>query len=454
MSGELQTYKKDEFNYVYTKAVERKEFAKELEEIYNKHYKLNYEQDGFRKGEVPFSVAILNSKLSSSILKTVAMVDRQIFVEEIIKHVSDIGSIYDIKDGADQTNFEAFDLSLGEPVIFQLNVELASFVESVDYKEAKVDEGIIKTKPSTEKEVAALFKEYKKVKQQQNNATKTSNVDSVFDNGKDKEELTFNLAQKFGEEDSPLKVQTHSEITELVMGKKIGDHFSYSLTGKDGSKLDVTATINDIYRIKELKDDEFIEMLKEQSNVPEDQKQDLNIDKVKTMFKDHLKTVYEDNYTEEVRSLTFASLNSLTKGIHYNENEINNLKNQFTVQVQKIADQEKVSFADYVIKHIGSQKLMDDYVDASQRARVLQAAIYRKIGKDMGLTPTYMQLESFVKTFLFKLDPRQPMSDELTQQVTQQVTQVLSEPLNRQRVIESWASVKAEDMITEQNGLF
>jgi isopentenyldiphosphate isomerase len=225
------------------------------------------------------------------------------------------------------------------------------------------------------------------------------------------------------------------------------------LTGKDGSKLDVKATITDIYRIKELKDDEFIEMLKDQSNVPEEQKEGLDIDKVKVMFKEHLEKIYQDNYTEEVRSLTFAALNNLTEGIHYNENEITNLKNQFTVQVQKMADQEKTSFADYVIKNFGSQKLMEDYVDASQRARVLQAAIYRKIGKEMGLVPTYMQLESFVKTFLFKFDPTQLMDDALVQQVNQQVTQVLAEPLNRQRIIESWASVKAEDMINDQIGL-
>jgi hypothetical protein len=59
-----------------------------------------------------------------------------------------------------------------------------------------------------------------------------------------------------------------------------------------------------------------------------------------------------------------------------------------------------------------------------------------------------------VKTFLFKIDVQQEMDPGLTQQVNQQVTQVLSEPLNRQRIVESWASVKAEDMISEQIGLF
>lgn len=454
MTGELQVFKKDDFNYVYTKTADRKEVAKEIETIYEKHYKNNYEQDGFRKGEVPFNVAVLNPKLSSSILKTVALIDRQIFVEEIIKSVSDIGSIYDITDGADQTSFEKFDLSLTEPVILQLNVELASYVDNVDYKGmAKIDREIIKSKPSTEKELNALFKEYKKVKQQQNKATKTSYVDLVFDDGKDKEELTFNLAQKFTEADEPLKVQTHSEISALAMGKKIGDEFKYALTGKDGSKLDVTASITDIYRIKELSDEEFIDMLKEQGSIPAEQKQDLDIEKVREMFKEHLDTVYNDNFNEEVRSLTFAALNQVTEGIHYNEVEITNLKNQFTVQVQKMADQEGMPFAEYVIKNFGSQKLMEDYVDASQRARVLQAAIYRKIGKEMRLAPTYMQLEAFVKTFLFRIDPTQDMDEGLVQQINQQVTQVLSEPLNRQRVIESWASVKAEDMINDQVGL-
>ena len=67
-----------------------------------------------------------------------------------------------------------------------------------------------------------------------------------------------------------------------------------------------------------------------------------------------------------------------------------------------MADQEGMPFAEYVIKNFGNQKLMEDYVDASQRARVLQAAIYRKIGKEMRLAPTYMQLEAFVKTFPFQ----------------------------------------------------
>ena len=450
---EIQVFKKDDFNYVYTKSIERKELAKEIETIYEKHYKDNYEQNGFRKGEVPFNIAVLNPNLSSSILKTVILVDRQIFVEEIIKKVSDIGSIYDITDGADQTNFEKFDLSLEEPVILQLNVELASYVDSVDYKEVKVDKEIIKTKPSTEKELDALFKEYKKVKQQQNKATKTSYVDLVFSDGKDKEKLTFNLAQKFKENDEPLKVQTHAEISALTMGKKIGDEFKYALTGKDGSKLEVTSTITDIYRIKELSDEEFVDMLKEQGSIPAEQKKDLDIEKVRKMFKEHLDAVYNDNFSEEVRSLTFAALNKATEGIHYNEVEITNLKNQFTVQVQKMADQEGMSVTDYINKNFGSQKLMEDYVDASQRARVLQAAIYRKIGKEMKFTPTYMQLEAFVKTFLFRMDPTKDVDKTMAQQINQQVTQVLSEPLNRQRVIESWASVKAEDMINDQIGL-
>jgi hypothetical protein len=454
MTGELQVYKKDTFNYVYTKTRERKDFARELEEIYNKHYKKNYEQDGFRKGEVPFNVAVLNGKLSSSVLKTVALTNRQIFIEEIIKNVSDEGSIYDIKEGADQTNFGELDLSSEEPIVFQLDVELASFVDKVNYKEVKVDPETIKSKRLTEKEMVDVFKEYKKIKQKQNKATKTSYVDLVFDDGKDKEELTFNLAQKFTESDEPLKTQTHKEIVELTIGKKVGDEFPYALTGKDGSKLDINASIRDIYRIKELKDEEFVEMLKEQDSIPEEQKQDLNIDKIKIMFNNHLESIYQENFTEEIRSLTFAALNNATEGIHYNENEINNLKNQFIVQVQKMADKEGLSFVDYVTKNFGNQRLMEDYIDASQRTRVLQAAIYRKIGKDEGYVPTYMQLEAFVKTFLFKIDVQQEMDPGLTQQVNQQVTQVLSEPLNRQRIVESWASVKAEDMISEQIGLF
>ena len=39
-----------------------------------------------------------------------------------------------------------------------------------------------------------------------------------------------------------------------------------------GSKLDVTASITDIYRIKELSDEEFIDMLKEQGSIPAEQK--------------------------------------------------------------------------------------------------------------------------------------------------------------------------------------
>jgi len=225
------------------------------------------------------------------------------------------------------------------------------------------------------------------------------------------------------------------------------------LSGKDGSKLEVTAKIKDIYRIKTLSDDEFVEMLKESGNVPAKDKEDLDIVKVREIFKNHLDSVYKDNYEEEVRSLTFAALNNVTEGIHYNENEIQNLKNQFAVQVQKVADQEGTPYADYVIKNFGSRKLMEDYVDASQRARVLQAAIYRSIGKDMNLKPTYMQLEAFVKIFLFKIKPNEKIDDALALQINEQVTTVLSEPLNRQRVIESWASVVAEDTVNEKIGL-
>jgi len=174
MVNELQKFQKDQFNYVFTKTLVRKDFAKEMEEIYSKHFKANYEQDGFRKGEVPFSLASLNPKLSASILKTVALVNRQIFVEEIVKELSEIGSIYDITDGEDQTSFEKFDLSSEEPVVLQLNVELASYVDKVNYKDVTVDKDVIKTKPAGEKELNELFKEYKKVKEQQNKATKTS----------------------------------------------------------------------------------------------------------------------------------------------------------------------------------------------------------------------------------------------------------------------------------------
>lgn len=451
MTTDLQRVEVDKFHYVFTKSLLRNEFAKELEQIYDKHYKPNYEQDGFRKGEVPFQLAILNAKLSSSLLKTVAIIDRQIFVEEIIKETSDIGSIYDIVDGEAQTNFEAFDLSSEQPVVFQLTVELASYVESVNYKEVKVDRDIIKSKQPTEKDFQEMFKEYKKVKEAQNKATKTSYVQIAFSDGKDEDELTFNLGQKFTEEDDALKVQTHKEVTELVMGKSVGDEFKYSIMGKDGSKLDVTAKVKDVYRIKTLSDDEFVEMVKE--NTTNKEKDSLDIDKVKVVFRDHLDSVYNDNFQNEVRSLTFASLNKLTTGIHYNENELNNLKNQFVVQVQKVASEEGTPYEEYIIKNFGTRKLMEDYVDASQRARVLQAAMYRKIGKDMNLKPTYMQLEAFVKVFLFKINPNEKVDDAMATQINEQVTTVLAEPLNRQRVIESWASVKAEDTVTELVGL-
>lgn len=449
----VQKFQKDQFNYVFTKTLDRNNFAKEMEEIYNKHYKTNYEQDGFRKGEVPFSLASLNAKLSSSILKTVVLVNRQIFVEEIVKEMSDIGSIYDIVDGEEQTSFEKFDLSSPEAIVLQLNVELASYVDSVRYKEVSVDREAIKTKPVTDKTLEDLFKEYKKVKEAQNKATKTSYVEIVLDDGKDNEKLTFNLGQKFSETDQPLKVQTHKEITELCLGKSVGDQFKYALSGKDGSKLDVTATIEDIYRVKTLSDDEFVELLKESGNVPSEDKENLDIAKVREIFKTHLDSVYKDNYTEEVRSLTFAALNNLTEGIHYNEREIENLKNQFNVQVQRMAEKEGVPLVDYVMKNFGSHKLMEDYVDASQRARVLQAAINRKIGKDMMLVPTYMQLEAFVKAFVFRLNPNEKLEDDMILQINEQVATILSEPLNRQRVVESWASAKAEDMINDMVGL-
>jgi hypothetical protein len=438
MENKLQRFDKDKFHIVFTKTISRKEFAKELEELYNKHYKPKYEQDGFRKGEVPFSLASLNGKLANSLLKTAALVDRQIFVEEIVKEVSDTGSIYDIVDGEDQTKFEAFDLSSEGPVILQLVVELASYVESVNYKEVKVDKDIIKTKPSSEKDLEMLYKEYKKVKEPQNKITKTSYIDLVFDDGKDEEHLTFNLSQKFSEEEEQsLKANTHREITELTMGKKVGDEFKYNLTGKDGSKLEVNVIIKDIYRIKTLSDEDFLEMLKDNKNIPIAERDVMDVDKVKSMFKDHLDATYRENYREEVRSLIFASLNSLTTGIHYNENEINNLKNQFIVQVQKVAEDEKVPYADYVKNNFGSAKLMEDYIDASQRTRVLQAAIYRKIGKDMGVQPTYTQLEGFVKYFLFKVSPNEKLDEGLSAQIDQQIVSVLSEPLNRQRIIES-----------------
>jgi hypothetical protein len=454
MQENLQRVEESRFLYVFTKTISRKTFAKEMEGIYEKHYKKNYEQDGFRPGEVPFHLAEKNAKLLNSLLKTVALVNRQLFVEEIIMDLADTPvSIYDISEGENQTSFEAFDLSLDQPIVFEMRVELASYVEKVDYEKVSVDPTIIKTKTPTDKDLENMFKEYKKVKEAQNKATKTSYVELVFRSGEDTETLTFNLAQKFSEGDDPLKIQTHEEVTEHVMGKSVGDEFDYFLKGKDGSQLAVKTKIKDIYRIRTLSDDEFVEMLKETGNIPEEQKEGMDIEKVRVLFKNHLDSIHQDNYYDEVRSLTFASLRSLTEGIYYNEREIDNLKNQFVVQVQKTANEEKTPYIDYVVKNFGSVKLMEDYVDASQRARVLQAAMYRRIGKDMNLRPSPTQLEAFVKAFLFKIDPKETVAGELMDQINEQVTQVLSEALNRQRIIESWASVKAEDKVNSLVGL-
>jgi len=438
MQENLQRVEKDRFHYIFTKVLSRKTFAKEMESIYEKRYKKNYEHDGFRIGEVPYHLAETNAKLSNSLLKTVALVNRQLFVEEIIADLAETPmSIYDIRDGEGHTSFEAFDLLVEQPIVFQMEVELASYVEKIEYEKVKVDPELIKSKEPNEKDLDAMFKEYKKVKEAQNKATKTSYVELVFKAGEDVETLTFNLSQKFAEEEDRLKVQTHAEVTELVMGKSVGDTFGYSLKGKDGSHLEVEASVKDVYRIRTLSDEEFVEMLKETGNLPEQEKEGLDIEKVRVLFRNHLNSIYKDNYYEEVRSLTFASLRSLTEGIYYNEKEIDNLKNQFIVQVQKTANEERIPYADYVVKNFGSIKLMEDYIDASQRARVLQAAMYRKIGKDMNVKPTYMQLEAFVKAFLFKIDPNETVESGLMNQINEQVTQVLNEPLNRQRVVES-----------------
>ena len=130
--------------------------------------------------------------------------------------------------------------------------------------------------------------------------------------------------------------------------------------------------------------------------------------------------------------------------------EIEDLRNQFFGQVSKMAEQDGVvSYDEFVTNNFGSVEEMTKYVTLTQQLRVLQAAVYRKIGKSLEDKPTYPQLKSFVKTFILKVDPRETLTPDQTNQMDQQVDIILGEPLNRRRIIDGWFTARAEDVVTE-----
>lgn len=438
----IQEFKIDEFHYSYTKILTNENFSKEMEEIYNNRYKANYEEKGFRKGHVPFDKAILNGELASGLLQTVALVNRQIFVEELLNLAKIRGSIYDIVDGEEQTSFEEFDLSTEEPIIMQLVVELASFVEEVDLEGIKINKDEIRTKEYTNEEIEELFKEYKKVKDPQNKATKTSFVELEITDNTDVTTITIDMGLKLEDIDEELKKKTQTELSEALINKSTGYKFEYDLMGDNGQVLKVEVTVKDVYRVKTLTDDEFVNMLKEDGASV-----DITIKEVKDLFVSHINDTYQENLDAEIKALTFATLAENAKGIKYNEKEIENLKAQFYAQVRKFADDEGVTYEEFVKENFGTMDSLDRYVDSSEKARVLNAAIYRKVGEGLNILPTEIQLEGFVRKFLFKVDGSEDLGPEFNTQLNAEVERVLGEPLNRQRLVETWIAVKGEEEV-------
>lgn len=430
----------DTFNIVFTQVKTRKEFTKELEELYNNHYKKNYEKDGFRKGEVPFKLAMENAHISSPLLEMVVRINKQLLVEYIVEELEE--SIYDITDGENTTDFAGFEIDEEEDVIIELNVELASFVEEVNYKDVTVDKTAIRAKLPTEEEFADIYENYKKMKEPVEVVGKDVFVDLRFDDGNDQTNLTFDLSKT--PEDDELKIKTHNEIVEKVTGLKVGDEFEYELTGVDGHKLPVKVTVLEIYVVETVSDEEFLEIIREQS-----ENKEITLEDVKANFRSHVEENYKSNLEEEIRGLTFESLRGLTTGIHYNEREIEDLRNQFFGQVSKMAEEDGVSYDEFVTNNFGSVEDMTKYVTLTQQLRVLQAAVYRKIGKSLEDKPTYPQLKSFVKTFILRVDPRETLTPDQTNQMDQQVDIILGEPLNRRRIIDGWFTARAEDVVTE-----
>lgn len=449
MEKKLDMKKVDNFNYLFTTTKTKKEFIKELETIYNTRYKKHYEIDGFRKGEVPFKVALNNTEIASELLELVAHINRQILIEQLIPEIAEIGSVYDIQYGEESTDFAGIDLKSEEDVVFQLNVCLASYVDDVDFEGLEIDKENLRTKKEiTDEHFEGIYKEIKKVRNDLDEVTENSYVDLLFEDGEEGREITFQINKVIPEDEDELKRQTQEEIVELTKGKKLGDVFDYELKSSDTSTLDVKVTITGIYEIEELTDEEVLEMARSQS-----ENKELTLEEMRKTLRGHVEDNNDLNYEEEVRTLTFAALKEKTTGIHYNETEIRDLQAQFLIQVRRMAEEEKKEYEEYAKENFGSIELMEEYVELSQKMRVLQAAIYRHIGKKLKVTPTYMQLESFVKTFIFRVDPTVELSEEESLQLSEQVSITLSDPLNRQRVVESWITMRAEDEINKIVGL-
>lgn len=446
----IQLFKKDEFNYGVSKTIDKEEFKKSLELVYDKYYKPSLETDGFRAGHVPFNIGVNNPKIADKLLEQVMGAQRQLFLEEVIAATEHIGSIYDVKDEETETEVVVA-LDTDDPIVLSFSVEFASYVEKVKYEDLSIDKSEIKTKKFTEKDINEIFSDYKKIKNPQNKATKTSFVEILFDDGENQERITFSLSQKIDEEDE-LKVKTHQDIYDLTIGKSVGHEFEYELTGKDLSKLPVKAKITDIYRVRELSDEEFLGYLKENENIDEENKEELTVEKVKDAFREHLSNAYQDRLEEEINALLFIKLRELTEGINYNQREIDNLKIQIESQINKSASEEGISVDAFIKKNFGSRELMEDYFDASQKARVLSAAIYRKIGESLNIQPNASQLRAFVKLFVYGVNDveSEKMSEQEQFQLNTQIDLILADPLSNRRIVESWKSMKAEDVIREK----
>lgn len=440
-TGVLTVQDTGEFTKVFTVVKTRSEFVKELEELYNKQVKKNYERKGFRIGEVPFKIAMENPEVSSMILELGARVNGQIMTEQIVDQVE--LSIYDIYDGENQTKFDGFELEAEEDVIFELVVELASYVEEVDYKNIKIDKEDIKSERLTEEQLEEVYFNYRKVKDQVPVVEANSFVDLKFSDGTEDSTFTFNLGET--PEDDELKKSTHERLVENTLGKKVGDEFPFVLNGTDDNKIDVTVSIIDIYNVVALEDEEFLKMLNESLEVD----QHVTIEQAREQFFNYAEENYLNSLEEEVRGLTFNALNELTTGIHYNQKEIDNLKNEFTGQVLKMAEQNGKTYDEYVQENFQSHDLMNAYIEQSQKLRVLQAAIYRKIGQEIEEAPDYQQLLAFVKAFVLRVDPKEKLEDAALMQLNAQAEVIIEAPLNRKRILDGWYTAKAEDVIAE-----
>ena len=135
-----------------------------------------------------------NAHISSPLLEMVVRINKQLLVEYIVEELEE--SIYDITDGENTTDFAGFELDDEEDVIIELNVELASFVEEVNYKDVAVDKTAIKAKLPTEEEFTNIYENYKKMKEPVEVIGKDVFVDLRFDDGSSQTNLTFDLSKR------------------------------------------------------------------------------------------------------------------------------------------------------------------------------------------------------------------------------------------------------------------